>query len=361
LVIHFTAVSRARLMSTLFLAAVCAGTTAAAQGPRWEVEVYAGAVAARTASEGSQTLPPAGASIVTSNPLFPSREVPSWFFGDGAVLVSDVNEEFGGAAGIATLDPLFASVKGARSGVFGARLRRSLSPVTSLEFSVDVLGSATLAPDLEAGIDAARQSFRETFTEVLVSGPFTSLVVDAASGVTGTTRRREFAITAGFNTDIGTMGPLKPYLTFGGGILAGTGPVPSAELSGHYRFSILGQVPINETDRVRIDFERPLTFTAVAGGGLRHDLSEKWAFRIDVRAFIGPDSTEVRVTADPIVQRGSPAGVVESFTNPAIQFSNDPATGRRSSLSAPMLDNVSVFSGGIRTRTIVTFTIGRRF
>ena len=52
-------------------------------------------VAARTASEGSVTLPPAGAPIVTSSPIFPSRQVPSWFFGDGATLLNDVNADFG--------------------------------------------------------------------------------------------------------------------------------------------------------------------------------------------------------------------------------------------------------------------------
>jgi hypothetical protein len=337
-------------------------SVAAAQERTWEIEFYGGAVAGRTASDGTRTLPPPGAAIVTSNPLFPSREAPSWFFGDGAILVNDVNEEFGGASRIATLDPLFASAKGGRTGAVGARLRRSLSPVTSLEFSVDFLGSAPLAPaDLASAVESARGSFDETFTELLQSGPFSSLVVDAASGLTGETSRRELAITAGFNSDLGSLGPLTPYLTFGGGIMTGTGTLPAAELSGHYRFSVLGQVPIDETDRVRIDFERPLTFTAVAGGGVRHDLSERWTFRVDARVFIGPDPTEIRVTADPVVERGSPSGFVESFTNPALQFSNDPATGRRSSLSAPMLDNVTVFSGGIRTRTIVTFAIGRRF
>jgi hypothetical protein len=352
---------RERITMVLCLAALAAGTPAVSAQARWEIEVHAGAVAARTASDGRQTLPAPGAAIVTSSPLFPSRQVPSWFFGDGATLVNDVNDEFGGASAIATLDPLFASVSGSRTGVFGARLRRSLSPATTFELSVDALGSATISPDVAASIESARASFGATFTELLGSGPFTSLAADAAASVTGATGRREFAITGAFNRDVGTLGPLTPYLTFGGGILMGSGAGPSAELSGHYRFSILGQVPVDETDRVRIDFERPLAFTAVAGGGVRRDLSEKWAFRVDVRAFIGPDSTEIRVSTDPVVQRGAPAGFVESFTNPAIQFSNDPGTGRQSSLSAPMLDNTTVFSGGIRTRTIVTVAIARRF
>ena len=59
-------------------------------------------------------------------------------------------------------------------------------------------------------------------------------------------------------------------------------------------------------------------------------------------------------TRRPSFARTGPAGFVESFTNPAIQFSNDPSTGRRSTLSAPALQGFEVFSGGIQTRTLVT-------
>ena len=334
---------------------------AAPQERRWELDVYGGAVVATTASDGARTLPAAGAVIATSAPLFPSREVPSWFFGDGARLVNDVNEEFGGTSRVAALDPLFARVRPGRTGAFGARLRRSLSPSASWELAFDFLGNAAVAPgDFASAVESARRSFDDTFTELLRSGPFNALAVDAVAAVTSSARK-EFATTISLNTDFGRAGPLTPFLTFGGGIVTGSGAVPSAELSGRYRFSVLGQLPIDETDRVRIEFERPLTFTAVVGGGLKHEVSARWAVRFDVRAFVGPDSTRVRVTAEPATQVGSPAGFVESFTNPSIQFSNDTSTGRRSSLSAEALDRVPVFSGGIQTRTIVTIGLTRRF
>jgi hypothetical protein len=350
------------LALALLIAAATSTAAAHAQERRWEVEAYGGAVVARTVSGGTETLPPAGAPIVTSNPLFPSREVASWFFGDGAALVNAVNGEFGGTSRIVALDSLFGSVESGRTGAFGARLRRSLSPTTSLELAVDILGRTAVAPaDLATVVEGASRSFDETFTELLQVGPFTSLVVDAAGGVTGETARRELAATVALNADVGRVGPLTPFLTFGGGIVTVTGAMPVAELSGRYTFSVLGQVPIDESDRVRIQFERPLTFAGVAGAGLKHDVSERWMVRFDIRAFIGPDTTRVRVTADPVTQRGSPSGFVESFTNPSIQFSNDQSTGRRSSLGAPMLDRVSVFAGGVQTRTIVTLALTRRF
>ena len=331
-----------------------------AQERPWEIEVLGGAVVSRAASDGRQTLPPAGAPIVTSNPLFPSREVPSWFFGDGTTLVNSVNQEFQGAAEITPLDSVFARAGGDRTGAFGARLRRAMSDRTTMEIAVDFLGSARLTPsDLASTVEAARHSFGDTFTELLRTGPFTSVVVDASAEVTDTPRK-EIAATLALNTDLGRLGPLTPYLTFGGGLVTGIGTEPTATLIGRYRTLVLGQVPIDETDRVTVRYERPIAFAAVLGGGFRKDVSERWALRIDARALIGPDTTRVRVTAEPSVTRGTPGGFVESFTNPAIQFSNDPSLGRRSSLNTAALDTV-VFDGGIQSRIVVTVGIARRF
>ncbi|HET7697065.1 MAG TPA: hypothetical protein VFK57_15240 [Vicinamibacterales bacterium] len=352
--------TRGWVTSGVLLAMVCAATGAWAQERRWEVEVYGGLVAAATASDGRQTLPRPGAAIATSTPLFPSREVPSWFFGDGAALLDAVNAAFEGPSRMVPLDPLFAAVKPGRTGAGGVRVRRSTSASASLELAVDFLGAAPVAPgDLAAIVDASRHSFASTFTELLRTGPFTGVVVDAAGEAESGTRR-EIAATAAFNTDLGALGSVIPYLTLGGGIVTGTGS-PSATLSGRYRFAVLDQVPIDESDRVTIAFERPLTFAGVVGGGVRRRISDRWGFRLDVRALLGPDATRVRVSTEPSSRRGSPAGFVESFTNPAIQFSNDPSLGRRSSLSAPPLERVTVFDGGFQSRTVVAFGVSRRF
>jgi len=99
----------------------------------------------------------------------------------------------------------------------------------------------------------------------------------------------------------------------------------------------------------------------VLGGGLQRDLSARWGLRVDARMLLGPDTTRVLIDATPSSARTGPSGFIESFTNPAVQFSNDPSTGRRSSLSAPALQDVEVFKGGLQTRTLVTFGICRRF
>jgi hypothetical protein len=77
--------------------------------------------------------------------------------------------------------------------------------------------------------------------------------------------------------------------------------------------------------------------------------------------LVGPDTTRIRLDATPTVTRGTPAGFIESFTNPAIQFSNDPSIGRVSSLSGAPLQGVEVFKGGVIARTIIGVAIARRF
>jgi len=344
----------------VFVIAMLTAAGVEAQERGWELEAYGGAVVARTATGESPRLPPAGAPLPTSNPIFPTREVPSWFFGDGAALFNGVAAEFGTAT-IESIDRVFAVPAPGRTGVAGARLRRRLSSRFAAEVSVDFLGRSGVAPeDLGDVVDRARASYVTAFGELLTTGPFTNVVVGADGGTSGS-RRQELAATAALNWDLtGDGRPLIPYVTAGAGLTTGSGSV-SAAINGQYRFSILGEVPVRELDSVTVRFERRTAFAAVLGGGLRRDLSEKWGVRIDARAYVGPDSTRITLTTASSITRGTPAGFVESFTSPAIQFSNDPATGRRSSLSAPPLEDFRVFSGGTEIRTLITFGVSRRF
>jgi hypothetical protein len=155
-------------------------------------------------------------------------------------------------------------------------------------------------------------------------------------------------------------------VTFGGGMLSGMGDVASVTLEGDYRFVIAPEsgssVPIHETDRITLRFEHSTTFVGLAGGGLRKQMSDRWGFRIDGRVFIGPANSRLLIDATPTVTPGSPAGFIETTTNPNIQFSNDSATGRQSTLSGPALDGFTAFkSTGIQTRTLITFGVFVRF
>jgi hypothetical protein len=339
----------------------CLAPPAAAQDPRWEIEAYGGFVAGQASSGGARTLPPAGAPIVTSNPIFPSREVPSWLFGDGASLLNQVVEAFELDARVAPLDAAFAPPDSPRAAGFGARLRRHLSARWSMELGLDTTASAAIDADtLSAAAQATRDSFVAAMGDLLATGPFNALAIDAdVAGVAGS--RRETAMTLALNRRLGMWGAFAPYATFGGGVVIGSGTQPSASIDAAYRFRVLGEVPIDESDRVTVRYDSGTAFVAVLGGGVHRALSDRWGLRIDARVLLGPDPTRVTLDATPGSVRGAPAGFVESFTSPAVQFSNDPSIGRVSSLSGTGLDNFEVFKGGTRARTLVTIGVTRRF
>ncbi|HJZ78310.1 MAG TPA: hypothetical protein VKE51_41565 [Vicinamibacterales bacterium] len=340
---------------------LCVPATAQSQNRQWEVEGYAGVLAAQPASAGSITIPPPGAPLVTSTPTFPARATSSWFFGDGATLLNGVLQDFQRPARIAPLDPAFGPLRSAHPAAFGARVRRRLNAHVSLEIAVDALGGSPIRTrDVTDAVAATRDSFAPAFADLFASGPFSRTVI-FAQGETDEGDFRETAFTAAFNRDVGRLGGLQPYFTVGAGVVAASGTPPSATLQGHYFTTILGEVPIDEIDRVSIRFTRSTSAVAVLGGGVRHDFSDAWGLRIDARLLVGPDTTRVHLDAQPTVARGTPAGFIESFTNPAIQFSNDPATGRRSSLSGAALQNVEVFNGGVLARTVISVAVARRF
>ncbi len=324
-------------------------------GERWEIEGYAGLSLARLWGDSSLTLPPPGAPLPTTSPVFPTRQVPSWFFGDGAALLNDVLSEFGLGARLLPLDAALASAPAtpART-VAGARVRRTLGPQYSLEVGLDVApGSSTLPADLMPAADAARDTFVEAITALFASGPFADPAVDAIV----TAREgsgRDVAVTVGVERRLGGGAALQPYATVGAGALFFTGNGASVTLEGRYRADIAASVPIAETDRVTIRNARGAEPVGVFGGGVRRSLSSRWGLRVDARVTIGRSTSRLVVDASPDVAVGTPAGFIESGTSPAVQFSNNPTTGRTSSLSGQLRDVTLVPASGISTRVLLT-------
>jgi hypothetical protein len=121
-------------------------------------------------------------------------------------------------------------------------------------------------------------------------------------------------------------------------------------------------VPIDESDTLTVRATQERTLVALVGGGVRHDLSARLGLRIDARALIGAQGSRLLIDGTPDIATGTPADFIESFTNPAIQFSNNSSTGRRSSLGEPNLDGFAAFSGtGTQVRTIITGGIYFKF
>lgn len=346
-----------RILLSACFALCAAAAPLAAQERAWEIEAAGGLVAGRTVGTGTWAVPPAGPALVTSNPTFPTRQVSTWFFGDGASLVNGVNADFGVTERVSPLETTIPSVGSRHAGVLAFRVRRRLNDRVAAEFSVDTLAKSDddFGP-LTSAIETTRASFVSAFQSLFSTGPFASVSVNA-TGTTSIKDRRDTAFTGAFNVRLARWHAFAPYATAGAGVLTGSGALPSAALEGHYRALILGQFPIDETDRLSLQYQRGSSFVMVLGGGVRHDVSPRWGWRGDARVIFGPDSTRVLIDATPSTVRGTPASFIESFTNPAIQFSNDPAIGRQSSLSGPPIVAFEAFTGGMQSRTIVTFGV----
>ncbi len=333
-----------------------------ADRPRWELEAYGGLSLGRRSSGGSLALPEPGAPIPTSSPIFPSWRVPSWYFGDGAAFLNNVAEEFELTNRVTPLDAVLAplGLDDAGSAAFGVRVRRPLRGRYSLEIGFDVMATPVGFSDtLTAGIEASQTSFRATFTELLATGPFAAPVISTASTVTDGSSR-EIALTGALVAEWAPVAGFTPFVIAGGGVLAQAGDPPSVSVDGSYRFTIAGSVPIDETDHVTLQYAQRTVLVAVLGGGIRRDFSPRWGLRIDGRVLLGPSTTRVSIDADPLVRIGAPAGFIESFTYPNLQFSNNASTGRVSTLSGA-LSEFEAFRGGWQTRVRVTVGLAFKF
>ncbi|HZL93408.1 MAG TPA: hypothetical protein VFB99_07185, partial [Vicinamibacterales bacterium] len=119
-------------------------------------------------------------------------------------------------------------------------------------------------------------------------------------------------------------------------------------------------VPIDETDRLTVEYGDRTTMVAVLGGGVHRTLSPRWGLRIDARVLLDPRTTRVALNAQPDVATGTPAGSIQTFTYPSLQLSNNPSTGRESTLSGT-LDGFDAFTGGWQTRFRLTAGLVVRF
>jgi hypothetical protein len=335
--------------------AVAQTTTARPPDSRWELEVAGGLSLGRFTHGGRLDLPASGAPIDTSSPVFPSWRVPSWFFGDGAAFLNNVAAEFGVSARVTPLDARLrpGGLNDAGAPVLGFRVRRDAGRAYSVEFAVDLLARATAVNDaLIQDFAATRQSFEETLRAILPPALFTGFDVSGTAGADSGSSR-EIAVTVSVNNRLRAFGRFVPYATVGGGVIVQAGALPSATLTARYRFRIQDVVPIDETDSLTLRYRQETALVLVAGGGVRRELSERMGLVIDARVLTGPNTTSVRAQASPTSVTGTPAGFVESFTYPNLQFSNNASTGRVSTLSGS-LDDVEVFRGGWVTRGRVT-------
>jgi hypothetical protein len=328
----------------------------------WEIGVHGG-VSLRRIPRGDLSLPAPGPAITTAGPTFPSRRTSSWFFGDGAAMFNDAAADLGIAGRITPLDDALAAMGFANSNDanIGVRVARRVTARWAAEFELDFMpASLGLSDTFADAIETTRGSFQSAFISLLGSGPFTGTLVETTSESRGG-RSREIAATGAATYRFAPLwsGSFVPYVTLGGGVMSRGGSLPAIDLEGRYRFSIavagFPPVPIDETDRVTVRYTRASALVAVAGGGLRRDVSAQWGFRIDGRVFFGRPTLGLAIDASPSTAVATPAGFIQTFTYPSLQFSNNASTNRQSTLGGEPLDGfVAARGSGLETRVLIT-------
>jgi hypothetical protein len=351
-----------RIAATVLIVMLMA-VPAAGQTRRWQVEGFGGLSRFELPSDGTSALPPAGPPLTTSGPVNQSRRVSTWFLGDGSLLLNNVNAEFGIANRISPLDSALATLglTGTNAPAFGIRVRRTLTRNLTLELSADMMpGSRELSPQLLEATEAARASFVSAFNGLLASGPFTAISVSATSEFSNRSSR-DLATTLAVQWTF-DVESTQPYVSVGGGFVNKVGDLPSVALTGNYRFNILGTVPINETDSLRLRYDQGSALVGLIGAGVRRTFGDRLGFSADARLLLGKQTLTLRLDSTPAVTAGTPAGFIESFTTPAIQFSNNASTGRESSLTGAPLQGFKAFStDGLQTRFMFTAGVFVRF
>jgi hypothetical protein len=330
--------------------------------PRWEVDVHAGGtvVAGDSAAGTALVQFPIGEPIATGGGGAFSRAVSSWYYGDGARLLNDVNARFGVPGRITPLDNAVTRAIASRreDAAVGARVARYVTPRIALELNVDYAPSKLEFNDGVAdAIDASRATFIQAFRDLLGTGFTFNTNVTSTSAVDG-----------GHGHDITTTGALRfhlpefrgfrPYVTGGAGAIVYSGKPPAITLTGQYSFLFANMFPINERDVTTVSVRtKDHAAVGLAGGGFEYDFSRRHGLRADARVEFHPSRVDTVISAKPVVTQQSPAFVITTGLIPGIQFSNSTLFARPSSLSGPAVDDLVTFTGS-GTRTRVRISIG---
>jgi hypothetical protein len=245
-------------IAVLFL--LCCAATATAQalsGGRWEIGIYGGGIWTSIPAEGDATLPPPGVSFTTFSGN-PSRRVPSWFFGDGTLLLNQLQATRPivlGRSMVVPLDPLLmeSPIRPEGGPTFGVRVGRALNDRFALEGSVE-WGSGELAftSPATAAIASTRESAERALREALLLQQSVSTTAEVreqgGDSITllGTVKVRLFDWKS-----------LAPFAIGGGGVVRHTGDAPSVHLQAIYAIrSPVGapSVTLTETDTVNVEY-----------------------------------------------------------------------------------------------------------
>ena len=348
-----------RLVTAMLVLAVAVPASAAGQS--WEVELHGGYLLSSNPIGGEGALPgvnSASASVV-----------PSWYFGDGALVLNQALTSIRPNAAIVPLNPVLqrSFVERRSGGSVGVRIGRVLTPRFGAEFTLEEgFGALAVTPTSQAGVEATRASFVTAWNAAL-GGPFPgSLTVTSLATIGGREGRQRFA-TGALLINLSSGRKLKPYAALGAGLIANRNGAPGAQLVGSYRFSLAlpPGIPVaapmfHETDTVTVRSTVGNEFTGVLGGGFKYALSERWGVRADVRDYISQNNVDTILTATPTSESFPPGGVLTIFTMPPLRFSTLATVP--STLGGTPVSSFTTFHGtGVRNQVRVAVGLFWRF
>lgn len=357
----------------LFALLVVGTATHVFAGQKWEIEAHGGVLTSTNPSSGTSALPPIGPDIPLSGsvPTSITRQVPSWYLGDGAAIL---NQILGPRAPIqiAPLDPLIESriVDRQTGGSLGFRVDRGLTRRFTAEFAFDAArGRFAIRPASRKLAAASEASFSPVWT-TLLNLPTASLQSVTSDATFEDKRGHQLITTGSLLVNLLTRSDFTPYVAVGAGYIAAGDDAPSVTLVGNYSFIFpslviapnIPQAHINQTDTVTVQAVPKNTMTWVFGGGVKYALGDRWGVRADVRDYVNRDTVRTVVSTAPASALGGPTGTLTfSFrqTAPLIVFSTSPLTISTLSTS---LNDVQTFKGrGIVNQVHATAGIYWRF
>ena len=335
--------------------------------PAWEIDVHAGGrVVSSDPTGGTPIIQfPIGDPVHTGGGTTFTRAVSSWYFGDGARLLNDVNARFGVPGRITPLDTAVSRAIARRKegAAYGVRVARYLGSRVALELNVDYAPSRLeFADGVEAAIDASRATFIAAWRDVLGTGFTFNTNVTSTAALSGG-NGHDVTATGAVRLHLAESHGLRPYVTGGAGAIMYNGRAPSATLTGQYSFLFANTFPINERDVATVSVRtKDRVAVGLAGGGVEYDFSRRHGLRADARLEFYPHRVDTVVSAHPAVTMQTPAFVISTGASPSIQFSNSTLFGRPSSLTGPEVKDLATFTGsGMRTRMRVSVGYVVRF
>jgi hypothetical protein len=299
--------------------------------------------------------------------------VPSWYFGDGALLANQVAAAItanGPAAGpypqISPLDPILTSAGATmRSGsIFGFRAGHSITHWVLAEFTFDLRNRSPQITDAALSqIEASRASFNTFFNRVTTTAGaiYTDPHSSSTATIVNSSNIKEYSAGLEFNVTPVTISGFIPYISFGGGLVLPFGDGPGFQMVGNYGFTQTGTGPpvgkINETDTVTVQYKfDPMPMTMV-GFGVQRYIGHHGGFRADWHVELHATELTTRIDAQPTAVVGGPAQKNTGTVAVSIQFSTA-LPARPSSLAFLGQVPVDHFDSFVGKASATSFTVG---